>query len=142
MLWPMPVMLSSALHAQLLTHAAAAHPAECCGLLFGDDSVITHIKPAANVSATPESAFEIDPAALIAAERAMRQGGARLIGHYHSHPNGRAEPSPCDAASAAPDGRLWLIIAAGQITAWRATTGGILLDAFDPVDLTIIAPLG
>lgn len=138
MLWPMPVMLSSALHAQMLAHAAAADPAECCGLLFGPGEAILRIAPATNVSEDPGRAFEIDPAVLIAAERAMRQGGERIIGHYHSHPNGRAEPSPRDAAAAALDGRLWIVIAGGQITAWRAIQGGALLGCFDPVPLHLI----
>lgn len=139
MLWPMQVMLSSALHAQLLSEARAAYPHECCGLIFGDDRAIHCIQPVANVSDDPARAFEIDPAPLIAAERAMRIGGERLIGHYHSHPNGRTEPSPCDAESAAPDGRLWLVIADDQITAWRAAAGGMLLNAFDPVALHLLA---
>lgn len=121
----------------MLALAQAAHPKECCGLLFGDDSAIRRIQPVANVSDTPERAFEIDPAALIAAERAMRQGGERLIGHYHSHPNGRSAPSPCDAASAAADGRLWLVIAGPAITGWRAQPAGALLGRFDPVDLVL-----
>lgn len=137
MLWPMQVMLSSALHAQMLALAQAAHPHECCGLLFGDDATIRRIQPAANVSDAPDRAFEIDPAALIAAERAMRQGGERLIGHYHSHPNGRAEPSPCDATSAAADGRLWLVIAGPAITGWHAQSAGAWLGRFDPVDLVL-----
>lgn len=135
MLWPMQVSLSSALHAQLLAAARAAHPRECCGLLFGDDDTVHRIAPTANVAQDPLRAFEIDPAALIGAERAMRQGGERLIGHYHSHPNGRAEPSPRDAADAAADGRLWLIIAGDTLTAWRAVANGMLLDSFDPVAL-------
>lgn len=137
MLWPMQVMLSSALHAQMLAHAEAAGPHECCGLLFGCGDTIHRAAPAPNVSDVPERAFEIDPSVLIAAERAMRRGGDAIIGHYHSHPNGRAEPSPCDAAAAAFDGRLWLVIAGGQITAWRATSAGALLGAFDPIALQL-----
>lgn len=137
MLWPMQIRLSSALHAQLLAQAHASHPDECCGLLFGDDQRVRRIQPAANVADDPSRTFEIDPSALIAAERAMRQGGERLIGHYHSHPNGRAEPSARDAASAASDGRLWLVIAAGRITAWRAIDAGAICGAFDPVELML-----
>ncbi|WP_033925937.1 M67 family metallopeptidase [Sphingomonas sp. 35-24ZXX] len=133
----MPVLLSSALHAQLLAHAAATHPVECCGLLLGSDGAIETVQACPNVADDPATGFEIDPATLIAAERAMRQGGKRLIGHYHSHPNGRSAPSPRDAASAAADGRLWLIIAGGEITAWRAVSGGALHGAFDPVALRL-----
>lgn len=142
MLWPMQVTLSSSLHAALLAEARAAHPLECCGLLFGDGTQVLRIEPVANVSSDPARAFEIDPARLIAAERAMRQvgerwGGEQLIGHYHSHPNGRAEPSPHDAAASAGDGRLWLIIAGNALTGWRANPGGAHLAAFDPVTLLI-----
>jgi proteasome lid subunit RPN8/RPN11 len=45
-----------------------------------------------------------------------------LIGHYHSHPNGPAEPSPRDLAAAEP-GRLWLIIGGGAARMWRAGDG-------------------
>lgn len=133
----MPVLLSSALHAQLLAHAASAHPLEGCGLLLGTAETIEHVRPCANVADDPASTFEIDPAALIAAERTMREGGERLIGHYHSHPNGRSDPSPRDAASAAADGRLWLIVAGAKVTAWRAVRGGALHGAFDPVTLVL-----
>lgn len=134
----MPVLLSSALHAQLLAEAKAALPHECCGLLFGSADAVLRIQPATNVAADPRKSFEIDPVMLIVAERTMRGGGEALIGHYHSHPNGRAEPSPCDAASAAADGRLWLIIAGEHLTGWRAISGGALLGAFDPVGLVLV----
>ena len=131
----MPVLLSSALRHQLLAEAMAAHPRECCGLLFGTPERIDTARPCPNVADDSLRTFEIAPAALIAAERSARSGGAMLIGYYHSHPNGRAEPSPRDARDAARDGRLWLIIAGGSITAWRSASGGALHDAFDPVPL-------
>lgn len=137
MIWPMPVLLSSALHAQLLAQAAIVHPLECCGLLLGTDEAIENLRPCVNVAADPATAFEVDPVALIDAERNMRCGGQRLIGHYHSHPNGRCEPSPRDAASAAADGRLWLVVAGQQVRGWRAVRGGALLGAFDPVELAL-----
>ncbi|WP_017672404.1 M67 family metallopeptidase [Blastomonas sp. AAP53] len=133
----MPVQLSSALLVELVAQAATAHPQECCGLLIGSEQRVQTIRPCANVADDPATGFEIDPGALIAAERAMRQGGEQLIGHYHSHPNGRCEPSPRDAASAADDGRLWLIIAGQQVSVWRAVSGGALYDAFDPVPITL-----
>jgi proteasome lid subunit RPN8/RPN11 len=42
-----------------------------------------------------------------------------MIGHYHSHPNGAAEPSRHDAAMALDTGRLWLIVASGEMRLWR-----------------------
>jgi proteasome lid subunit RPN8/RPN11 len=138
MLWPMPVLLSSTLHVRLVAEARDAQPNECCGLLFGEADRIERARPARNVAADPRTGFEIDPAILIAAERAHRQGVERLIGHYHSHPVGAALPSACDAASAASDGRIWIIIAGDEMTAWRAVAGGRWRSAFEPLDLQLI----
>lgn len=102
------------------SHAAAEAPREACGLLFGTAERIDAAMAAANVAHDPERRFEIDPAALFAAIRAERAGGAKLVGYYHSHPSGRAEPSETDRAMAEPDGKLWLIVAGDAVTAWRA----------------------
>ncbi|MEY4269196.1 MAG: hypothetical protein RLZZ58_412, partial [Pseudomonadota bacterium] len=46
-----------------------------------------------------------------------------VIGCYHSHPSGRAEPSATDAAMAAGDGQYWLIITMDDVRAWQAVRG-------------------
>lgn len=97
------------------------------------DVVVTAILPTRNVAADPSRLFEIDPAVLLAAHRAARNGGPQVIGHYHSHPNGRAEPSPRDAADAAPDGAVWIVVAAGRLSAWRAVPHGTLHERFAPL---------
>ena len=117
---------------QILAEAAAAPDREICGLLFGNAAAITSIRPTVNVADDPAKTFEVDPEALFVALRAERAGGARLIGHYHSHPNGSATPSARDAAAAEP-GRLWLIAAGGEARLWMAGSGG----AFRPVALDI-----
>ncbi|MCB2088439.1 MAG: Mov34/MPN/PAD-1 family protein [Sphingomonadaceae bacterium] len=104
---------------QLLAESATTHPHECCGLLLGQGARITAIQPAANVHPQPETHFEIDPQALIDAHRAARQGGPQVLGYYHSHPVGGAEPSATDGAMAAGDGRIWAIIAADRVNFWR-----------------------
>ncbi len=91
----------------------------------------------ANVSPDPSTTFEIDPAALFSAIRAERAGGPRILGHYHSHPNGSATPSARDAAMALQPGRLWLIVAAGEARLWREVPGGAMHGAFDPVELVV-----
>ena len=90
--------------------------------------------PAANVAADPFIRFEIDPSTLFAAHRAARRGGPAILGCYHSHPRGPAAPSAVDAASAAADGQLWLILdATGAATLWRAVARGAMHGRFDPV---------
>jgi proteasome lid subunit RPN8/RPN11 len=120
----MGLEISSTLIARLLAEARAAPGVEVCGLLFGTAGRIDAVEPCANVAADPARTFEIDPAALFAAHRRARGGGPAVIGHYHSHPSGRAEPSATDAASAMGDGAVWLILAGDDVRAWRTVKVG------------------
>lgn len=133
------VTISSELHDRLIGEAAASPGVEICGLLFGDATRIDDAAACRNVAARPGNEFEIDPGALIAAHRAARTGGPQLIGHYHSHPFGKAVPSVRDA-EAAGEGDLWLIIGAGDVRLWRAVAGGTLLDRFEAVPLRVAPP--
>jgi proteasome lid subunit RPN8/RPN11 len=129
----MGLEISSAVLTRLLAEAQANPRVEVCGLLFGTDGRIDATAACANVAADPARTFEIDPAALFAAHRRARGGGPAVIGHYHSHPNGRATPSATDAASAMGDGAVWLIVAGEEARAWRTVEAG----AFEPVALVI-----
>lgn len=95
-----------------------ALPTECCGLLFGEGGRVSTMELTANVAKNPTRHFEIDPTRLIAAMRAMRDGGAEIIGYFHSHPEGGAHPSDCDARSAQADGRYWLIVSGDDMRVW------------------------
>ncbi|MGD9664395.1 MAG: Mov34/MPN/PAD-1 family protein [Novosphingobium sp.] len=105
--------------AHLADVAARAHPRECCGILLGQGERISQACDAANVHATPETHFEIDPQALIDAHRAARSGGPEVLGYFHSHPDGPARPSATDRAMATGDGRIWAIHGADGVTFWR-----------------------
>ncbi len=120
----MPFEVSSAAIAEMLAQARQAHPCECCGLLLGGDEAIAAILPARNVHPEPHRHFEIDPQALIDAHRTARAGGPRVVGCYHSHPDGSAAPSATDRAMAARDGAIWAVIAAGRVTLWRSGDAG------------------
>ena len=118
----------------LRAETSAAHPRECCGLLLGVGETIAIAVPCANVAADPLCHFEIDPAALIAAHRTEREGGALVVGYYHSHPDGRAVPSATDRASAARDGRVWAIIAGTDIALWRDGANGFEALSYTAID--------
>lgn len=115
---------------------------ECCGLLLAHPSSppghIDRIFPAANVAANRRIRFEIDPATLIRAHRAERDGQHRIIGCYHSHPGGNAAPSTEDAAQAQPNGWLWLICAGAEMTAWRSVEHGAVHGRFDALPLAAL----
>lgn len=115
-----------------IIQAAAAQSTEICGLILGRPGYVDNLVPVANVAPNPVRHFELDPAALIAAHRAARSGGPQIVGHYHSHPSGVATPSATDAACAAADGALWMIVAGGQVRLWIA---GELL--FEEVELIV-----
>jgi proteasome lid subunit RPN8/RPN11 len=132
----MGMRISRALIDELVALATASSDHEICGLLLGTDTEILGFIETRNVSATPERAFEIDPQALFDQARAERAGGMAMLGHYHSHPNGRAEPSPCDVASAVgTPSKLWLILAGGDVTLWRSTGCAEPDRGFERVDL-------
>lgn len=120
----MDLWISRIQRQQLLDWAKAAEPEECCGLLLGRNGVVERVERTANVAAQPLAEFEIDPASLITAEKHAREGGLAILGYFHSHPNGKAEPSVTDAQMAAADGRCWFIIAGGQIASWRPFVAG------------------
>ncbi len=124
--------------AQLLDFARLSAPNECCGMLFGAGNDVHSIALAPNVSITPTTRFEIDPQALIDAERQSRSNHAPLLGYFHSHPNGICKPSQTDAEMASIDGRYWLIIAGQNVKAWRTIQNGALYSIFEPVELDTV----
>ena len=118
----MKLQISRALVDQMVAHAAQSPHVEVCGILFGQREIVTSIESCANVAEYPATSFEIDPAALIAAHRRARAGGARLIGCYHSHPSGDFALSRRDTASA-DEGQIWVLIAGTQAGAWVMRDG-------------------
>jgi proteasome lid subunit RPN8/RPN11 len=129
----MVVTFSTAALAAIRADVAARAGREACGLLLGQGARVAAAQVCANVAADPSRWFEIDPAALLAAHRAARAGGPAVVGHYHSHPGGSPVPSPRDAAAAAPDGALWLIVGATEALLWRAVAAGAVEGRFNPV---------
>jgi proteasome lid subunit RPN8/RPN11 len=129
----MRIAIRTGLAETILAHAASEHPLEACGLLLGSSGVIDEVRPAANRSPTPGTHFDLDPTALLETHREARETGRQLLGWYHSHPNGRPDPSPADAAQAADPGKLWLIAADGDLRAFVWTGQG-----FEPCVLGIV----
>lgn len=115
----MDLEVTSGTIATLLEEATRAFPHECCGLLLGLGGRIERAVPAANVHPDPQRHFEIDPVALIAAHKAARAGGPEVLGYYHSHPNGHPLPSATDCEHAGGDGRVWAIVANGEVNFFR-----------------------
>jgi len=122
----MEIGLTRAVLVSILAHEKLAHPEEACGLLLGHGTCITQVRSTRNVHPTPQTHFEIDPQTLIDAHRAARRGGADVLGYYHSHPTGDTEPSATDRALASGDGRVWAIVAGGDVAFWRDDERGFV----------------
>jgi desampylase len=126
----MRVTISSTVVGQIRAEVARSPDVEVCGLLLGAPDNVSACLPAMNVADDPSRTFEVDPRILFAAHRAARAGALPVVGHYHSHPGGRCEPSATDAAMMGADGELWLIATTEDLRGWRASGG-----AFVPVTL-------
>jgi proteasome lid subunit RPN8/RPN11 len=121
------LVLPDALAAQVLLAAARAYPQECCGLLEGKDTetgwIATAVHEAANIAENPSRHFLIDPQAQFDLMRALRGKDTRLVGCFHSHPDGVPAPSATDRAEAYEAGFLYLI-------AGGAPDSGLVLRAY------------
>ena len=124
------VELPAALAGRIRDEAAAAHPNECCGLIEGlREGVafrVTALYPARNLAGDADR-FDIDPRDHLAASKTARANGHRIIGCYHSHPEGRAEPSARDLAGAGEENFLWLIAAGAELAAFVYFSGGFVV---------------
>ena len=121
--------------AEVERRAAAAFPAECCGLLLGrraggETARIGWVEPCVNQAPDRWRRFTITPDALLAAYRWARDRGEQVVGTYHSHPRGSAVPSEVDRESAWP-GASYLIVGLDEEgvrerRSWRLDDGGFV----------------
>jgi [CysO sulfur-carrier protein]-S-L-cysteine hydrolase len=81
----------------IVAQARLEQPKECCGLLVGHRGRVGFAVPMRNMSASP-TRYRIDDAAHLELRRVLRQFSPSLsiLGVYHSHPAGPADPSPTD----------------------------------------------
>ena len=82
---------------EMIEHAQAEYPLECCGLLSGIDPLIDEVTPTANLKRSP-CEFFIAPEDLFAFMRRVRSESRQFLGIYHSHISSPAFPSERDVA--------------------------------------------
>ena len=110
-------------------HAASTFPEECCGFLLGvaDGGPRVHVHrvlPARNEHPDRRDCrYRISPETVLAGRREARGLGLEIVGYYHSHTDGSAEPSRHDLADAWP-ATSYLIVpveegTAGLPRSWR-----------------------
>jgi [CysO sulfur-carrier protein]-S-L-cysteine hydrolase len=124
------VRIARELYDQIVAHARAEAPNECCGVVATNgDGGARHVFPATNKFASPLR-FEIDEPDLIRIWRAIDEQDLELGAIYHSHTRTAPEPSQTDINGAAQwPGALWIIVglAGGQadVRTWAIEDGRV-----------------
>jgi len=99
-------------YGQLLEHARRQPHRECCGILAGQDGLITQAFPAKNVAPDPVRNYEISPKEMVRLMGEFHGRRLEFLGIYHSHPNwlDANEPSPKDIALAYYSEAIYIIV--------------------------------
>jgi proteasome lid subunit RPN8/RPN11 len=110
--------------AQMKAHAQMESPKEACGFVveFGPETGgLTYAVQCRNAAKDPMHAYEVHEDDL---KLAYAEKGWRVVGMYHSHPRGPAEPSHLDAKFAPPDTDLrYFIVTPGIVTEFQMKEG-------------------
>ena len=101
--------IARALYDEMLAHAQADAPNECCGMVATRDGEAVTVHRAENTAASPLK-FVIDPRELYAAYTAIEDDGLEFGAIYHSHTRTEPYPSQTDINFARGwPGVQWLI---------------------------------
>lgn len=101
--------LSRALRDELIAHAQAEAPLECCGLILAQHGELHHVRRCTN-AAQSEFRYEIDGQEQYRAFEVCAQHGWTIGAIYHSHTRDDAYPSQMDVLSAFYPDALYVII--------------------------------
>jgi [CysO sulfur-carrier protein]-S-L-cysteine hydrolase len=110
------IRLTTAQLNEIIAHARATAPHECCGLIGGTgDGKAQTIYRTRNSAVDILVTYEAAPEDLFAAQRQMRERGEELIAIYHSHPRAaNPEPSRTDVRLAYYPSAVYLIVGLGN----------------------------
>ncbi len=101
--------LDRELYDQIVAHARADAPNECCGMVAVRDGRAIEVFRAANAAASPLR-YEVDPQDQYRIEMAIDDAGWELGAIYHSHTRSDPYPSQTDINLAFHPDVLYLII--------------------------------
>ena len=116
------------LYDQLIAHARAEAPNECCGMIATADGRAVGVHPAENAAASPLR-YEIDGRQQLEILTAIEDAGHELGAIYHSHTRTAPEPSQTDVNLAFYPDALYVIVGvagdAPDVRAWRIAGGEV-----------------
>jgi proteasome lid subunit RPN8/RPN11 len=98
-----------ALYDEIVAHAQADAPNECCGMIASSDGEAIKVYPAVNTAASPLR-YEIDGAEQYRIQMAIDDAGHDLGAIYHSHTRSAPYPSQTDINLAFYPEALYVIV--------------------------------
>jgi [CysO sulfur-carrier protein]-S-L-cysteine hydrolase len=122
------VRISRALLDEIVAHARADAPNECCGMIAAQDGTAVAVHRARNTAASPLR-YEMDGMEQYKIQTAIEDAGLELGAIYHSHTRSAPEPSQTDINLAFYPEALYVIVgvagAEPDIRAWRIVDGQV-----------------
>lgn len=97
------------LYDEIVAHARAEAPNECCGMIAARDGQAVQVHPAANAAASPLR-YEVEPHDQYRIEMSIEDAGLELGAIYHSHTRSDPYPSQTDINLAFHPDALYLIV--------------------------------
>jgi [CysO sulfur-carrier protein]-S-L-cysteine hydrolase len=79
----------------IIAHAKAEAPLECCGILAGTDDKVLKLYRTTNSEKSPLR-YNVEPEELLCIYQELDEKGWQLLAVYHSHPYSKAYPSLTD----------------------------------------------
>ena len=120
--------ISPALLEEIVEHARADAPNECCGMIASRDGEAVSVHRARNAAASPLR-YEIDGREQYAIQSAIEDAGLDLGAIYHSHTRSAPLPSQTDINLAFYPESLYLIVglkdSQPDVRAWRIVEGKV-----------------
>jgi [CysO sulfur-carrier protein]-S-L-cysteine hydrolase len=95
------MQIARALFDDVVAHAQAEAPNECCGMIASRDGQAVAVHRAVNTAASPLK-YEIDPLEILRIETEIDEAGLDLGAIYHSHTRSAPYPSQTDVNLASP----------------------------------------
>lgn len=93
------IHLPAAMRDEIVAHARAEAPRECCGVIAGQDGRPIQLYQLINLE-PGTTRYRIDDTELYRVYRELFEQGWEILAIYHSHPASPAYPSPTDVALA------------------------------------------
>ena len=125
------------LYDAMIQHLQDEYPLEACGLLAGQDGVVSRQYPIENILRSPV-AYEMEPTQQIQAIIELEEAGLELSAIYHSHPQGPPAPSETDVALAYWPDAAYIIVSLQDRAAPQTRAFAILEGRVTEIPLALL----